>query len=322
MYRETEKQANFTEYRNFMASATEVRNFMASATEVLFGHAAPIEHSFRNKLIGFLSLSRIAANMLALPAVLCITGLAGGSFSDPRLPILFIAVLLVFISGNAMNDIHDSERDKQKWPRRPLASGLISRSMATFYAITMAGTAVLLAGFFYNWLCAALWLLVIASGYFYTYYGRDRIGHLTVIVPEALIALAIWTAVSPETILTPLPWLIVVILAAGGAAVNFTSESFLPDVKMLVIRPTPLVEMGLYVISVLICFFAGLGIFFYTKLPWIFMPMLIVLTAWALTLVRCFGKQRSPEMAKKAYMTWTAEITILTVSLTLFSLIK
>jgi 4-hydroxybenzoate polyprenyltransferase len=295
---------------------------MASATEVLFGHAAPIERSFRNKLIGFLSLNRIAANMLALPAVLGITALAGGSFSDPRLPILFIVVLLVFISGNAMNDIHDSERDKQKWPRRPLATGLISRSVATSYAITIAGTAVLLAGFFYNWLCAALWLLVLVVGYFYSHYARDRIGHLTVIVPEALIALAIWAAVSPETISTPLPWLIVVILAAAGAALNFTSESFLPEVKALVVRPTPLAEMGLYAASVLICFFAGTAIFFYAKLPWIFMPILIVLTVWALTTVRCFGKQRSPEMAKKAYMTWAAQVSILALSLMLFSLIK
>lgn len=204
---------------------------MASATEVLFGHAAPVERSLRNKLIGFLALNRIAANMLALPAVLCITALAGGSFSDPRIFILFMVVLLVFISGNAMNDIHDSDRDKQKWPRRPLASGLISRSVATVYAITIAGISVLLAGFFYNWLCTALWLLVIISGYFYSHYGRDRIGHLIVIVPEAPIALGIWTAVSPETILTPLPWLIVVILAAVGAAVNFTSESFFPKLR-------------------------------------------------------------------------------------------
>ena len=295
---------------------------MASATEVLFGHAAPIERSFRNKLIGFLSLNRIAANMLALPAVVGITALAGGSFSDPRLPILFIVVLLVFISGNAMNDIHDSERDKSKWPRRPLASGLISRSVATFYAITVAGTAVLLAGFFYNWLCAALWLLVLVLSYFYSSYGRDRIGHLTVIVPEALIAVAIWAAISPGTILTALPWLTVVILAAGGAALNFTSELFFPEVKALVVQPTPLVEMGLYVTAILICFFAGTTIFFYAKLPWEFMPILIVLTVWALTTARCFGEQRSPEMAKKAYMKWAAQVTILTLSLVFFSWIK
>jgi heme O synthase-like polyprenyltransferase len=295
---------------------------MASATELLFGHAAPIERSFRNKVIGFLSLNRIAVNMLALPAVVGITALAGGSFSDSRLPILFVVALLVFISGNTMNDIHDSERDKQKWPRRPLASGLISRPVATCYAITLAGTAVLLAGFFYGWLCLALWLLVLFSGYFYSHYTRDKIGHLTVIMPEALIALAIWASVSPGTILTPLPWLIVVILAAAGAALNFTSESFFFEVKAFVVRPAPLVEMALYATSVLICFFAGMAIFFYAELPWIFMLILMVVTIWALTTVRCLGKQRSPAMAKKAYMTWAAQVTILALSVMLFSWIK
>jgi len=260
--------------------------------------------------------------MLALPAVLGITALARGNFSDPRLPILFIVVLLVFISGNAMNDIHDSERDKQKWPQRPLASGLISRSVATFYAITIAVPAILLAGFFYGWLCAALWLLVLVLGYFYSHYARDRIGHLTVIVPEALIALAIWSAVSPETILTPLPWLIVIILAAAGAALNFTSESFLPEVKALVVQPRPFVEMGLYVTCVLICFSAGTAIFFYAKLSWVYMLVMITLTVWALTSAKCFGAQRSPEMAKKAYMTWAVQVTILALNITFFSWIK
>jgi UbiA prenyltransferase family len=301
---------------------TRTEDFMISAKEVLFGHAAPTERSLRNKIIGFVTLNRIALNMLALPAVVGVTALAGGNFYDSRLPTLFIIVLFMFIAGNIINDIADSERDRRKWPLRPLASGLISRSMATFYVITIAGVALMLAGFVYNWFCAALWLLVLVLSYVYSRYARDKIGHLTVLLPEVFIPVAIWAAISPGTVLTPIPWLIVAILAAAGAALNFTNESFCPEVKALVVQPKPFVEMGLYVTCVLICFSAGTAIFFYAKLSWIFMLVLITLTMWALTAVKCFGAQRSPEKAKKAYMTWAAQVTIFTLSITFFIWIK
>jgi len=301
---------------------TRTEDFMISAKEVLFGHAAPTERSLRNKIIGFVTLNRVALNMLALPAVVGVTALAGGNFYDSRLPTLFIIVLFMFIAGNIINDIADSERDRRKWPLRPLASGLISRSMATFYVITIAGVALMLAGFVYNWFCAALWLLVLVLSYVYSRYARDKIGHLTVLLPEVFIPVAIWAAISPGTVLTPIPWLIVAILAAAGAALNFTNESFCPEVKALVVQPRPFVEMGLYVTCVLICFSAGTAIFFYAKLSWIFMLVLITLTVWALTAAKCFGAQRSPEMAKKAYMTWAVQVTILALNMTFFSLIK
>ena len=90
----------------------------------------------------------------------------------------------------------------------------------------------------------------------------------------------------------------------AGAALNFTNESFFPEVKAFVVQPRPFVEMGLYVTCVLICFSAGTAIFFYAKLSWMYMLVLIALTVWALTAAKCFGAQRSPEMAKKAYMTY------------------
>ena len=295
---------------------------MISATEVLFGHAAPTERSFQNKIIGFVALNRVALNILAFPAVVVIAALVGGNFSDSRLPILFIVVWLVFTAGNIINDIADSERDKRKWPLRPLASGLISRSVATFYVITITGVALLLAGFAYNWFCAALWLLILVLSYVYSRYARDKIGHLTVLLPEVFIPVAIWAAISPGTVFTPLLWLLVAILAAAGAALNFTNESFFPEVKALVVQPRPFVEMGLYVTCVLICFLAGTAIFFYTKLSWMYMLVLIALTVWALTAAKCFGEQRSPEMAKKAYMTWATQVTIFALSMTFFSWIK
>ncbi|HXY88422.1 MAG TPA: UbiA family prenyltransferase [Candidatus Acidoferrales bacterium] len=301
---------------------TRIEDYMTSATEVLFGHAAPIERSFRNKIIGFMTLNRIALNILALPAVIGVTALAGGNFNDSRLPILFIIVLLMFIAGNITNDIADSERDRRKWPLRPLASGLISKSMATFYVIMIAGIALLLAGVVYNWLCAALWLSVLVLSYVYSRYARDKIGHLTVLIPEVFIPVAIWAAISPGTMLTPLLWIIVAILAAGGAALNFTNESFFPEVKALVVQPRPYVEMGLYATCVLICFSAGTAIFFYAKLSWMYMLVLIALTMWALWTAKCLGEQRSPEMAKKAYVTWAAQVTFFILSITLFSWIK
>ena len=301
---------------------SRTEDFMVSAIDVLFGHAAPTERSFRNKIIGFVTINRIALNILAFPAVVVIAALSGGNFSDSRLPILFIVVWLAFMAGNVINDIADSERDRRKWPLRPLASGLISRSTATFYVITIAGIALLLAGFVYNWFCAALWLLVLVLSYVYSRYARDKIGHLTVLLPEVFIPVAIWAAISPGTVFTPILWLLVAILAAAGAALNFTNESFFPEVKAFVVQPRPFVEMGLYVTCVLICFSAGTAIFFYAKLSWMYMLVLIALTVWALTAAKCFGEQRSPEMAKKAYMTWAAQVAIFALNITFFSWIK
>jgi hypothetical protein len=295
-------------------------NLMVSSTEVLFGHGAPTKRTFRNQIIGFLTLHRIALNMLAFPAVISVVALAGGSFSDPRLPTLFIVVLLCFMSGNIINDIVDYERDKSKWPQRPLATGLISTSVVTFYVITLAGIALLIGGLVFNWLFAAMWFLVLTLTFVYSRYARDKIGHLTVLLPEAFIPVAIWAAISPGTVLTPLPWLIVTSLIAAGAALNFINESFYLNRSAC---PTKsFMETGFYTTSVLIGFVTSTGIFYYAQLPWMFMPILIVLTIWALSMARCVGKQRSPEMAKKAYMTWAALVTIYVLSLGFFYWIK
>jgi hypothetical protein len=293
---------------------------MASATEVLFGHGAPTQRSFRNKVIGFMTLHRIALNMLALPAVISIIILAGGSVNASQFSTLFIMVLFFFMSGNIINDIVDSERDKSKWPRRPLASGLISRSIVTIYVVILAGIALLIGGLVFNWFSAAVWFLVLTLTFVYSRFARDKIGHLTVLLPEALIPVAIWVAVSPGTILTPLPWLLVISLIAGGTALNFINESFYLNKSAC---PTKsLMETGFYTTSVLIGFVAGTGIFFYAKLSWLYMLILIAITVWALTMAPCVGKQRSPAMAKRSYMMWAAQVTIYVLSLAFFYWIK
>ena len=293
-----------------------------SVAEVLFGQATPTEPSLRNEIIGFITLQRVAVNTMSLPVIVGAWALAGGRFYDPQFLIILIVAWLLLAASHVINDLVDADRDKRKWPLRPLPSGLISRSTATLYVIVVTGISLVIAGVVFNWLFAAIALLVVVLGYVYVRYTRDTIGHLTVIVPEAVAPVAVWTAISPGAIFTPLPWLVVALGVAGGAAVNFINESFDPEVKAFFVRPKPSTEGGLYIISILAMFFFGAAIFFYAKLFWPYMLVLVVLTVLALTLVTSLREQRSPEMAKKAFMSWGTILTINWLSLAVFYWIK
>jgi 4-hydroxybenzoate polyprenyltransferase len=190
------------------------------------------------------------------------------------------------------------------------------------YVIIVTGVSILIAGLIFNWLAASLALLAVVLGYVYVRYTRDAIGHLTVLVGEAVPPLAAWAAISPATILTPLPWLVVALVMTGGAAVNFINESFDPAIKAFFVRPRPSMERGLFVISILAMFFVGTVIFFYAKLFWPYMLVLVALTVWGLTLVPSLGEQRSPEIAKKAFMSGGTIITVNYLCLALFYWIK
>jgi len=123
---------------------------MASVADVLFGQAAPTEVSLRNKVIGFISLQHAAPTILFLPVILGTMALAGVQFSDPRLLLVIIIALLGSFAVNVINNIVDMDRDKWKWPLRPLSSGLIPRSVAALYIIIIAAIAVLMARLLFN----------------------------------------------------------------------------------------------------------------------------------------------------------------------------
>jgi 4-hydroxybenzoate polyprenyltransferase len=89
---------------------------MVSVADVAFGQAAPTKPSFRNKIIGLITLQRVALIMIGLPLVAGAMALAGGRFDDPRLPILLLVTWLINAAGNVTHDIVDTERDKEKWP--------------------------------------------------------------------------------------------------------------------------------------------------------------------------------------------------------------
>ncbi len=295
-------------------------NAKVSVADVLFGLAAPTRPSFRNKIIGLITMQRVAATAFTvLPYVAGTSALAGGRFDDPRLGVVFILSWLVAAASLVTHDIVDSERDKWKWPMRPLASGLISRSAATFYAVILAGIGLVLARVIYSWLFAALVLLGVALGYAYVRYMRDNIGYLTLMLPIALFPLAVWDAFSPGTLLTPLPWLLVTFVACSAACTNIVNEAFDLAIPALFVRPRPSTERALYVIAYIITFFTGMAIFFYAHLDWLYLVVLTALTAWVLTFAKYLGEQRSPEMLKKAFIASITHKAIYFLSLAVFA---
>ena len=278
--------------------------------DVLFGYAAPKEASLKNRIIGLIALQRVGVVVMGLPLALGPAALAGGRVNDPRLPFGLVAVWLLVAAMHTMNDIVDLERDTKKFPMRPLPSGLISRSVATPYAAIMAGMGLITAGLTFNWLCAAIALTVIALGCIYTRYTRDKIGFLTVIWITAFIPVGSWAAISPETILTPLPWLLYTFFAIHQVAMIIAEEVADPAAKAFFVRPKPNVEKVLYAISIIAMFFIGATIFFYAKLHWLFMLVLTAITAWTLNSSKYLGEPRSLEKGKKTFMTITIYSTI------------
>ena len=248
-------------------------NVGVSASDVFFGRAAPTERSFRNKIIGLIALQAIGINIMVMPVALGTAALAGVKFNDFRL--LPLLVLTFLACGVAMmtNDIIDTERDKTKWPLKPLATGLISKSEAVLYTAILSGIGIVITIVVFSWLFLALGLLVLVGNYAYSRYMRDNIGYLTVSLPLALIPVAIWSAFSPETVLTPLPWLLAIFMAAYAPVVQIVQEGLDPNIPALFIRPRPTTERALYVVFVIAVFVIGIAIFLYAQLSWLFVAV-------------------------------------------------
>ncbi len=272
-----------------------------SAADVLFGIAAPSERSFRNKIVGLITLQRMGLNIIVLPLALGIAALAGASFNDLRLLPLLIATFLTCGVAVMTNDIIDAERDKTKWPLKPLATGLISKSEAALYTAILAGLALVIAILAFNALSAALLLVVLVLQYVYARYMRDNIGFLTVILAAAFIPVAVWSAISPETVLTPPPWFLVIFWAAFATAVQITQEALDPTIPALFVRPRPTTERALFIASVIVMFFFGVAIYFYAQLSWLFVVALAVLMAWTVIPAKNLGDNRSREKLESSY---------------------
>jgi hypothetical protein len=179
-----------------------------------------------------------------------------------------------------------------------------------------------MAGLIFSWLFAAMTLVLLMLSYVYARYTRDKIGYLTIMLTAAFIPIAVWTAISPDTISTPLFWLAVMLVAVDGAVINIVNEAFDPEVKAFFIRPTPFTEMLLYIFFIIGMFFLGTTIFFYAALPWPYLLALTAVTGWGLTAAKFLGGQRSSEDLKKAFMILVTHTAIYWLSTAVFLWIK
>ncbi len=293
-----------------------------STSDVLVCRTAPTERSFKNRIIGFIALAGVGIGITYCAPALGISALAGASFNDLRLLPLLALALLAGAVTNMTNDIIDAERDKTKWPSKPLATGLISRTEAVLYAVILSAIGIVIAIVVFNWLFLALGLVLVAGNLVYSRYLRDNVGYLTVSLPLALVPVATWSAFSPETVLTPLPWLIVIFVIAAATTNAITHEALDPTIPALFVRPRPTTERALYVVAVIVNFFFGVAIFLYAQLSWLFVLALAMLTAVLLTQAKNLGDNRSREKLESSFKITGLSVFIYWLLVALFVWIK
>jgi 4-hydroxybenzoate polyprenyltransferase len=272
-----------------------------SASDVLFGIAAPSEHSFRNKILGLISLLAPGIAVAILPLVIGIAALQSVKFDDLRLLQLLVIMFIVAGVGNMTNDIVDAERDKRKYPLRPLATGLISKSGAILYTAILSAIWIVMAIVSFNLLFLTLVVVGLTANFVYSRYLRDNIGYLTVFLPQMLVPVAIWSAFSPETIVTPVPLLLALFMIVYTPVVQITHEGLDPTIPALFIRPRPTMERALYVASVIAVFFVGIAILLSAPLSWLFVVVLAVFAAAFLGQSRNLGDNRTREKLQKGF---------------------
>jgi len=94
------------------------------------------------------------------------------------------------------------------------------------------------------------------------------------------------------------------------------------SVKPLFVRVTPFMEKVDYGAAVIVSLFIGILLIYYAQLSWLYLIVLAVTTAWALTAVKSVGSQRSPEAVQKNVMTFILSMAVSLLGLAVFAWIK
>lgn len=235
--------------------------------------------------------------------------LAGATLALGNLPTplemlqIFVAVYFIVSSMHIINGVIDFERDKKKWPMRPLATGLVERHEFVIYGILMGAIGTFLAYYWFNWQCALIVAFVVITGMLYINYLRDKIGFLPLMWILALMPIGAWVAFAPQTVFTPLPWLLYLFLAVHQIGHMVSEELHDPETKGFIIEPGLQKRPMLYVLSILLMLVVGVVIYLSTALHWIYLMALFALTAFSLiSAVPMVKEPTSTENFRKANM--------------------
>lgn len=301
-----------------------------SAMELLFGFAAPKERTTKNRVLGFIELQRVAVVAMGVPFALAGAtlaerqlGIRWNQIPNQQLPSLLFGLLAVWLlisSMHTFNDVLDAKRDAEKFPMRPLPTGLVKRWEATTYALVMAGIAVAIANFVFSWICALISVLVLTLGIVYTKYARDEVGFLTVAFIPGLIVVGGWAAVSPTTVLTPFPWLLYLFVLMHQIAHIIACEAHVPA-KLFLVRPKPNTEAIIYGACMVSMFFIGLYIYVLSEIHWLFLVILSIITVLGLFSSVFLKEPRTLERGKKAFVSIVIYGLIYWIALSVFAII-
>lgn len=277
------------------------------AMAVLAGAAAPRERTFKNKIIGFVSMHKLLIRLMTFPALAAPYAVAGGLI-DAKFLIFFFTTFLGGMFVTLFNDFWDVERDRKKWPMRPLPTGLLSRRVMAVYMLIVGGLTLLIAGAVFNLAFLVGVLILFAVSIVYVTYARDHIGVLTGLIPIAIMTPVAWLAVAPGTILTLLPWLLTLIHVALGGVGQVFNEVRIPQ-KALFVKFTPSANKVLTITSAVAFFLISTYTFLYAQWAWPFMVVTGAFTVWALAQARYWGKPEGVgklTTAFRAFTQWSA----------------
>ncbi|MDI6888575.1 MAG: UbiA family prenyltransferase [Methanocellales archaeon] len=264
----------------------------------------PSERTLKNRILAFISEQRPPVVIMGYPIALAGATLALGNLPTPlEMLQIFVAVYFIVSSMHIINGVIDFERDKKKWPMRPLATGLVERHEFVIYGILMGAIGTFLAYYWFNWQCALIVAFVVITGMLYINYLRDKIGFLPLMWILALMPIGAWVAFAPQTVFTPLPWLLYLFLAVHQIGHMVSEELHDPETKGFIIEPGLQKRPMLYVLSILLMLVVGVVIYLSTALHWIYLMALFALTAFSLiSAVPMVKEPTSTENFRKANM--------------------
>jgi 4-hydroxybenzoate polyprenyltransferase len=94
------------------------------------------------KAADFLALARASNLPTVWTNVLSGVLLAGGTASDPRLPVLLLALSCCYVAGMFLNDACDLRFDREHRPDRPIPSGRVSLRLVAWSGALLLGCGV------------------------------------------------------------------------------------------------------------------------------------------------------------------------------------